>query len=75
MNWFFTLGSAIQNALDAKEHDIDHQRKTFDIYIRKHWSHRPQDEWPKLQLKQKINENELEVRQFEERGLKDQSAY
>lgn len=46
MNWFFTLGSAIQTSLDAKEHDLAYQRKTFEVYLKKHWAHRPKEEWP-----------------------------
>lgn len=51
--------------------DIASQRKQYDNYIKRYYINRPQDEWPKLKIKDPLNENELFVAEFEERGIKD----
>jgi len=70
-NWFFSLGSAIQGEIDRKYRDISNQRRQYDQYIKRYYNNKPEEEWPKLKLKDPMNENETVVAQFEEFGFKD----
>lgn len=73
-SWFFSLGHAIQAEADRKAADIASQRRQYDQYIRRYYAGRPEDEWPKLKLKEPLNDNELIVAEFEDRGFRDQSV-
>jgi len=77
--WLHTMSLTIKHAIERKEKDIAKQHRNYALYVKRYRANNrnvPDDQLdiPPLKLTRSPTTSEIEVAQFEEKGLKDQSV-